>query len=50
VGEFHNAYSLDSGAVWGEQLTAIRIDSEEIEWFSVQADPDGLPHAKNKAD
>jgi bis(5'-nucleosyl)-tetraphosphatase (symmetrical) len=48
VGEFHNTYSLDSGAVWGEALTAIRIDKAQIEWFSIEADPTGLPHARNK--
>lgn len=48
VGQYGNAFSLDSGAVWGEKLTAVRIDLEPYQWFTVDADPAGLPHAKNK--
>ena len=48
VGQYGNVFSLDSGAVWGETLTALRIDEQPFQWFTVQADPAGLPHAKNK--
>ena len=46
TGQYGNVFSLDSGAVWGEQLTALRIDKEPYQWFVIEADPDGLPHAK----
>lgn len=48
VGQYGNVFSLDSGAVWGETLTAVRIDQQPYEWITVEADPEGLPHAKNK--
>ncbi|HEC59390.1 hypothetical protein LCGC14_0553870 [marine sediment metagenome] len=48
TGQYGNVFSLDSGAVWGEKLTAVRIDIEPYQWFSIDADPAGLPHAKNK--
>jgi bis(5'-nucleosyl)-tetraphosphatase (symmetrical) len=48
TGQYGNVFSLDSGAVWGEQLTAVRIDKKKYKWFVVEADPAGLPHAKNK--
>ncbi len=48
TGQYGNVFSLDSGAVWGEKLTAVRIDIEPYQWFTVDADPSGLPHAKNK--
>jgi len=48
IGKYGNVFSLDSGAVWGEQLTAVRIDKQPYQWFVVEADPAGLPHAKNK--
>lgn len=48
TGQYGNVFSLDSGAVWGDLLTAVRIDKHPYQWFTVQADPDGLPHAKNK--
>lgn len=48
VGQYGNVFSLDSGAVWGETLTAVRIDQMPYEWITVQADPTGLPHARNK--
>ncbi|MCX4187247.1 symmetrical bis(5'-nucleosyl)-tetraphosphatase [Methylophaga sp. OBS4] len=48
VGQYGNVFSLDSGAVWGETLTAVRIDREPYEWVTIQADPEGLPFAKNK--
>lgn len=49
TGQYGNVFSLDSGAVWGDSLTAVRIDRAPFEWFTVEADPDGLPHARNKA-
>jgi bis(5'-nucleosyl)-tetraphosphatase (symmetrical) len=48
TGRYGNVFSLDSGVVWGEQLTAVRIDQTPCEWFVIEADPAGLPHAKNK--
>ncbi len=48
TGQFGNVFSLDSGAVWGEALTAIRIDKKPYQWFTVPADVNGLPHAKKK--
>lgn len=48
TGRYGNVFSLDSGVVWGEQLTAIRIDKYPYKWFVIDADPAGLPHAKNK--
>lgn len=50
VGQYGNVFSLDSGAVWGETLTAVRIDATPYEWITVEADPNGLPHARNKAE
>jgi bis(5'-nucleosyl)-tetraphosphatase (symmetrical) len=47
TGRYDNVFSLDSGVVWGEQLTAVRIDSPPYRWFVIEADPAGLPHAKN---
>jgi bis(5'-nucleosyl)-tetraphosphatase (symmetrical) len=48
VGRYGNVFSLDSGAVWGETLTAVRIDQTPHEWVTVKANPAGLPHARNK--
>lgn len=48
VGQYGNVFSLDSGAVWGETLTALRLDDQPYEWITVKADPAGLPHARNK--
>jgi bis(5'-nucleosyl)-tetraphosphatase (symmetrical) len=48
TGQYGNVFSLDSGAVWGESLTAVRIDKSSYKWFVVDADPELLPHAKNK--
>ncbi len=48
TGQYGNVFSLDSGAVWGEQLTAVRIDSQPYIWTTIEADPDGLPAARNK--
>lgn len=50
TGQYGNVFSLDSGAVWGEQLTAVRIDSQPYLWTTVEADPEGLPAARNKTD
>lgn len=49
TGQYDNVFSLDSGAVWGDTLTAVRIDQAPYQWFSIAADPAGLPHAKNKS-
>jgi bis(5'-nucleosyl)-tetraphosphatase (symmetrical) len=48
VGQYGHVFSLDSGAVWGDKLTAVRIDQQPYRWFQIDADPDGLPFAKNK--
>ncbi|MEX1199174.1 MAG: symmetrical bis(5'-nucleosyl)-tetraphosphatase [Methylophaga sp.] len=48
TGQYGNVFSLDSGAVWGEQLTAVRIDEKPYIWTTIEADPDGLPAARNK--
>ena len=48
TGQYGNVFSLDSGAVWGERLTALRLDIEPYQWFTVDSDPAGLPHARNK--
>lgn len=48
VGQYGHVFSTDGGAVWGEQLVAVRIDKKKYKWFSIEADPAGLPHAKNK--
>ncbi|MDZ4263018.1 MAG: symmetrical bis(5'-nucleosyl)-tetraphosphatase [Pseudomonadota bacterium] len=36
VGMMSNALSLDSGCLWGGQLTAVRIDLPEPHWFSIE--------------
>lgn len=33
---YGNTYALDSGAVWGEQLTALRIDGADVAWHAVE--------------
>ena len=48
TGQYGNVFSLDSGAVWGEQLTAVRIDQQPFVWTTVEADPAALPAARNK--
>jgi bis(5'-nucleosyl)-tetraphosphatase (symmetrical) len=48
TGQYGNVFSTDSGAVWGDQLTAVRIDKKPYQWFMIDADPAGLSHAKNK--
>jgi len=48
TGQYGNVFSLDSGAVWGEKLTAVRIDKKPYQWFTIDADPTGLPNAKNQ--
>ena len=37
TGRYGNVFSLDSGVVWGDQLTALRIDKKPYEWFTVKA-------------
>lgn len=37
TGQYGNVFSLDSGAVWGEKLTALRIDKKPYEWFVIDA-------------
>jgi len=49
TGQYGNVFSLDSGAVWGETLTAVRIDQQPYQWFTIQAEPNGLPCGKKKA-
>jgi bis(5'-nucleosyl)-tetraphosphatase (symmetrical) len=46
VGRYGNVFSLDSGAVWGETLTAVRIDREPYEWITVDAGAGGHPFPK----
>ncbi len=36
VGMMSKALSLDSGCLWGGQLTAVRIDVPEPHWFSIE--------------
>lgn len=38
TGQYGNVFSLDSGVVWGEQLTAVRIDKQPFEWFVIEAE------------
>ncbi len=35
---YGHVYALDSGAVWGEKLTALRIDMPEVSWHAVECD------------
>jgi bis(5'-nucleosyl)-tetraphosphatase (symmetrical) len=35
VGAYGNHYAVDSGCVWGGKFTALKIDGEQPEWFSV---------------
>lgn len=47
VGEYNGHFATDSGCVWGGQMTALRIDSETPEWFSVRCnDGSRLPPGK----
>ena len=43
TGQYGNAFSLDSGAVWGDQLTALRIDKKPYQWTVVNAAAGVLP-------
>lgn len=43
TGQYDNVFSLDSGAVWGDQLTAVRIDKTPYQWTVVNADAGTLP-------
>ncbi len=38
TGQYGNVFSLDSGAVWGEKLTALRLDTKPYEWFEIEAE------------
>lgn len=38
-----NVYSIDTGCVWGGKLTAMRLDTAEPEYFSVECDAKQLP-------
>jgi len=40
TGQYGQVFSLDSGAVWGEKLTALRIDKKPYEWFIIDAQHD----------
>lgn len=46
TGQYGDVFSLDSGAVWGNKLTALRIDKMPYEWTTVTADAEALPNAK----
>ncbi|MDT8370870.1 MAG: symmetrical bis(5'-nucleosyl)-tetraphosphatase [Gammaproteobacteria bacterium] len=48
IGQYGNVFSLDSGAVWGETLTAVRIDQHPYQWFTIQAESKALPYGKKK--
>ncbi|MFI4959799.1 MAG: bis(5'-nucleosyl)-tetraphosphatase, partial [Lysobacterales bacterium] len=32
-------YAIDTGCVWGGQLTALRLDGEEPQYITVNAEP-----------
>jgi len=32
-------YAIDTGCVWGGQLTALRLDTPEPEYITVEAEP-----------
>lgn len=46
TGQYGDVFSLDSGAVWGERLTALRIDETPFTWTTVKADAEALPNAR----
>lgn len=37
VGQYGEVFSLDSGAVWGDKLTAVRIDEQPYVWTAIDA-------------
>lgn len=37
-GQYGNCFALDSGCVWGGQLTALRIDKKTPRWFRLSCD------------
>lgn len=41
--EYHNVYPLDTGCLWGGKLTALKIDSEEFEWLSIDCEQQQEP-------
>ena len=32
-------YAIDTGCVWGGQLTALRLDGEDLQYTTVDAEP-----------
>ncbi len=38
VGNYGNHFAVDGGCVWGGNFTALRIDSAEPRWFSIDCD------------
>lgn len=46
TGQYGDVFSLDSGAVWGNKLTALRIDKMPYAWTTVTADAEALPNAR----
>ncbi len=39
TGQYGNVFALDGGAVWGGQLTAMRIDQYPYNWWAVDTNP-----------
>ena len=35
----HGVYAIDTGCVWGGKLTALRLDGEEPQYITVNAEP-----------
>ncbi|MBT3204993.1 MAG: symmetrical bis(5'-nucleosyl)-tetraphosphatase [Gammaproteobacteria bacterium] len=40
TGQYGNCFALDSGCVWGAELTALRIDKKTPRWFRLSCDID----------
>ncbi|MCK5662979.1 MAG: symmetrical bis(5'-nucleosyl)-tetraphosphatase [Thiotrichaceae bacterium] len=38
TGQYGNCFALDSGCIWGSQLTALRVDKKTPKWFSIPCD------------
>ncbi len=38
VGAYGRHYAVDGGCVWGGMLTALRIDSSELQWFGTSCE------------
>lgn len=47
TGQYGQVFSLDSGAVWGEKLTALRIDKQPYDWFAIDAGTVDTSHKLN---